>query len=403
VSNPGGAGDSASASVLITPFRTTPPDFTDSVPMVRLQPAYAYGETGNKLLVTWAASDDGSVSSQRVLFAGATGAPFVVLADNLAGWVRSAEISLPLIPPSNLNEDSIIRVEAIDDAGQRGWDEEQIFVPYLGDWNATVTPVNPPTGTLTPGQRFTICWTKSGPSAPFGLVDVDVYYDDLDLVLPLGGSTTDCLPLGFPVPYVSSDLVRLGYRITVGAGKRDRIFFTDYFTVRPDVRIGDAPPQVSLLTPLAGQSFAGGSVVPMTWVASDDEGLRSFSIQVSLNGGLSWQAVADLPGTATSFGWRIPTSTGAADCRVRVIARDQRFQTTSDGTNRSLVITPGLETGPGDINGDGLATLDDVLPFVQVLLGEPQAPAHVSRADLTSDGASDGADVQPFVMTLVGP
>ena len=103
---------------------------------------------------------------------------------------------------------------------------------------------------------------------------------------------------------------------------------------------------VALVTPRAGDAFRGGEIVPLNWWASDDEGLRSFDVQASYDGGVTWHfVVRDLPGTSTGYGWNLPGSKGIADVRVRVIARDERFQASSDGTERVFSILPGGKGG----------------------------------------------------------
>ena len=56
---------------------------------------------------------------------------------------------------------------------------------------------------------------------------------------------------------------------------------------------------------------------------------------------------------------------------------------------------------PGDINGDGFVNLADFSPFVDVLIGQPQAAEHVARCDLTGDGTADGRDITIFVEILL--
>ncbi|MCZ7569741.1 MAG: hypothetical protein M5U01_14325 [Ardenticatenaceae bacterium] len=92
-------------------------------------------------------------------------------------------------------------------------------------------------------------------------------------------------------------------------------------------------------------SAAPGTVVPITWTASDDEGLRSFDIQVSYDAGRTWHPLAqDLPGTARRFDWQTAPGSGFADVRLRVIAHDLRFQnssaTTGAGTAPAPTATP---------------------------------------------------------------
>jgi hypothetical protein len=78
----------------------------------------------------------------------------------------------------------------------------------------------------------------------------------------------------------------------------------------------------------------------LSWIAGDDQGLRSFGLQGSWDGGRTWQAIAeDLPPSTTSFAWTLPSSAGIANARVRVVANDLRFQSTSD--EAAISVTPG--------------------------------------------------------------
>lgn len=46
--------------------------------------------------------------------------------------------------------------------------------------------------------------------------------------------------------------------------------------------------------------------------------------------------------------------------RVRVVARDSRFQVTSDGTSRVVSIVAGIGTCPADLDGDGNVSATDL-------------------------------------------
>jgi hypothetical protein len=87
--------------------------------------------------------------------------------------------------------------------------------------------------------------------------------------------------------------------------------------------------------------FPAAGVVPIAWTASDDRGLQSFALQGSFDGGRTWHFIArELPPDARAFDWLLPPSDGIPDVRVRVIARDSRFQNSSSGADRVFSIGP---------------------------------------------------------------
>jgi len=158
-------------------------------------------------------------------------------------------------------------------------------------------------------------------------------------------------------PFISTDTARI--RVNTQEGQnRVSYFFSDYFTIRPDPRLGDEPPSVTLTGPLGGETLPGGGVVPIHWTATDDEGIRSIDIQVSTDGGRVWHFIGeDLPPTANSFDWQLPPSAGLSDVRVRVMVSDLHFQTSSDGRTVTFTVLPnasGCTAPPGEVGGLGL-------------------------------------------------
>lgn len=71
----------------------------------------------------------------------------------------------------------------------------------------------------------------------------------------------------------------------------------------------------------------------------------------------------------------------------------------------AVVVAQTLEAPPtlaGDVNGDGLLTLDDGAALVVVLLDPAAAtPCRLSRADVNADGAANGVDIQSLVDLLL--
>ncbi len=394
--NPGGTGDPVQglASGTFTPFQSAPPDFSNHIPTVQLTPIYFMVNSGQKIILRWNASDDTGIVSQRVEFA-PYGFTYQTIAQ-LSPGDRSYEFTAPIVLPSNLSTNaSGIRIVAVDDAGQESWDDARFFIPYQEDWTVTPQTITGPPTVAAPGETIDVCWDPGATSSAFFLVDGDGLFRG-------DGGGSSCLPIGSRTPWISSDTARVVIRVTFGAGGREAWHFSDYFSIRPDTRFGDAPPAITLDSPIAGQQFAGGSIIPVRWTASDDEGLRAFHIQASYDGGKTWHFVEkNIPGTSTGFDWQLPASSGISDVRIRVVAIDQRFQSSSDGDNQSVTITAGVQLPPGDINGDGITDTNDIPVFTAVLIGVDTDLNHMAAADMNADGAPNGGDMQLFLGVLI--
>jgi bacillopeptidase F (M6 metalloprotease family) len=60
----------------------------------------------------------------------------------------------------------------------------------------------------------------------------------------------------------------------------------------------------------------------ITWSASDNVGVASVSLQYSLNGGTSWNPIAENQPQAGSYTWAIPEGS-ATTLNIKVIAKDR--------------------------------------------------------------------------------
>jgi hypothetical protein len=382
--NPGGTGDSEEGFVTYSPFLTAPPDFNDHPPMVRMINPFTYAETGDKSIITWDVTEDGSIVSQRALFTPAFGHPFQVLADDLPPDQRSLEFTVPMgNPGGGPNGPALIKVEATDNAGQIGWDHVRFRLPNLEGLPPTEYFFTmAPSGTIRPGEEIPLCWDHTGLSSTVSLILV---LDSDGTTVGLGGTTTDCFEVVFP--YVSTDQARVAVVPNLSTLAQP-FFFSDTFAIRPDPLIGDEPPIVTLLTPSGGETFSGGGIVPVTWAASDDEALRSIDIQASYDGGRGWHFVArDLPGSTSSYDWRLPASEGVSDVRLRVVARDLRFQNSSDTSDPFEVLSgSGVQ---GDADGDGDVDLDDHAVFVGCLTGPDESGIPTGCQTFNFDGDND--------------
>ncbi len=345
--NPAGQGDPISgpgaANVQYSPFRMSPPDFSNTPPVVRLvepgltqlyaSPDYQHPDflldQGTKYILRWSVQSDDAVAAQRIEFSPDGHYPdrFVVLANSIPGDARSWEITIPSPDFAVTNQPQFFRIVAVDAAGQEGWDQVPVLVPsgrITGSLNITTNLAGQ---TFTAGEPIPdMQWTGSvndGTISP-----VVVLESDGAAVLGLNISGQGMFFQKFP--FVSTDRARLAVQVRGNSNDAAWFFASGYFSIRHDPRLGLVPPSVNLVSPSAGQMFGGGSVVSISWSATAPEGLRSFDIQGSYDGGRTWHAIVrDLPGSATSYAWQLSPSSGIPDVRVRVIVRDQRFQNSS--------------------------------------------------------------------------
>ena len=365
-SNPGGTGDSiGNQQTVFAPFRTSAPSYADAPPeVVLMRPAFQQ-DPGSKVTLRWTSTDDVGIASHKILFSpvGNYPASFSTIA-TLPGNQFTYEWTVPNIGNTINGDDAFIKVVAVDTTGKESFDEAEIIIPtndIAGNVQFNVTPGQ----TFGPGEMLASVYTTTGID-PFA-AEVEYYFEDVR------GETRKLTGRGRGgLPFLSTDTMR--FVVAFGTTTNNRKYwYSPFFKMRPDSHLNDAPPTVSLTFPQAGNSFAPGGVIPITWTASDNEGLRGFDIIASYNAARTWQPIAqNLPGTARSFDWQTAPGTGFNDVRLMVIAKDWRFQTSSDGSARTFAIsstnTPTFQVVSAvSRKTHGAATFDVSLP----LSGEP--------------------------------
>ena len=374
------------------PFLESPPEMNDEFPVIEMEPTYFIANTGEKIILRWSSSDDTQVVEHRIEFAGVDFPDDYSVIATLPGDATTYEFDVPEVLPTNrYPTPSAIRIVAVDSAGQESWDKTKLRIPYHADWNVVYQDVSDP-GTVHPWDTFDVCWTPGGSASAYLLLDGAGFSKSN------GGSNTGCLAIGAKAAYASTDTARNLIVTTFGAGGRVAYSFSDYFEIRPDPRFGDAPPQVTLSSPAQGESFGGGTTIPVRWTASDDEGLRSFRVQASYDSGKTWHGVAsELPGSARAFDWDLPASAGIPDTRVRVVATDHRFQDSS-ATSGPFSIAAG--DGPNGCNPADIAEPYGVLDLADVQAFIAGFTAQLPIADLDANGVHDLADIQIFIASF---
>ena len=290
-------------------------------------------------MLRWTAQDDDAIASQRIDFSPDGHFPdrYSTLVSDIPASARSWEITIPDPGFAGSNEPQFFRVVSTDASGQEGWDEAPVLVP-TGNITGTLTITTDLSGqTFTGGEPIPdMDWTGS---VNFGTITPVV-------VLDSDGAGISGLNIGGHgvffqnFPFVSTDRARLALQVRNNSNDTKWFFASGYFSIRHDSRLGFQPPSVDLKSPVGGESFPGGSIVPISWTATASEGLRSFDIQGSYDSGRTWHPIIrDLPGTAINYDWQLPPSTGIPDVRVRIVARDVRFQNSSS-TSGAFSITP---------------------------------------------------------------
>ena len=99
-------------------------------------------------------------------------------------------------------------------------------------------------------------------------------------------------------------------------------------------------PQVSLITPQAGEVLESGSTYPITWSSSDNFDVTKQSIRLSTDSGTTYPDVlaSGLSGSVHSYNWHIPATLSTVKARVKVIARDAQGNIGEDANNSDFII-----------------------------------------------------------------
>lgn len=390
--NPDGQGDRLVSSFGGTPkvdfaqWKTSEPSYDNHPPVVRLEAPYFVTNPGDKILLKWDIFDDDQVQEIQILFSAEGSFEFETLVDTLPGDASGYEWTIPDVG-FLFNAPSFIRVVAIDSGGREGWDQS-IAVIHSGEITSSINFTSVP-DVVEARRAYEACWEIVNPNSDY--IQGDAYLVlDADESSDRVGSFSNCT-FRAKAPVVSTDLARLAVPLRGNCCNRIEYFFSPYFSIRLDPRIGDEPPQIAMTSPTQGEQYRGGAVIPVNWNASDDEALTSFKIQASYDAGRTWQTIArDIDPNARSYNWQLPTSAGVTDVRARVIAFDKHFQNSSNGTNRSFEILPGTECA-ADFNNDGTVNTLDFLDFLNAYnAGDP-------AADFNADGIINTLDFLDFL------
>ena len=179
--------------------------------------------------------------------------------------------------------------------------------------------------------------------------------------------------------------------INPGAGSANRMLFSDLAHV--------SAPNIDLLQPDGGAKLLSGQPYSINWDASDPDGISSFDVLLSVDGGASYAPLAEctmLDGAQRQCTWASPgpvTNTA----RIRVVVRDALGDSTFDQSSGNFAIvsladmvTTLVTHSPGPLAPGATFTATDTVRNV----GNVPSPASTTRFYLSLDSVKSISDVQ---------
>jgi hypothetical protein len=202
------------------------------------------------------------------------------------------------------------------------------------------------------------------------------------LAVKIAAQDIGTAPFQVTAPYSFSFVVPAGIvgpRNVFAAGliADETAVFSPVITV--DIEPGTAPTSISFQQPLVAFGYVGEQQrIGVTATFADGSTLDvSKSTQLSFTSGNTSLVSVDTTGLITG------------------LAPGNTTVTATFGTATATLQTVGPTTVEGDLNGDGLVTLDDLL-FLESMVGQPPTGPNDAR-DLNGDGKIDNLDVQALL------
>ena len=115
------------------------------------------------------------------------------------------------------------------------------------------------------------------------------------------------------------------------------------------------PASLQVLSPNGGESISEGSEYEIAWGASDDYGVRDFTVLASYDGGSTYDdTVGVVGGFDTSVMWDVPMGEYPS-CKIGIEAVDRGYNTTFDASDATFAIiqdVSGVEDETAEVPGD---------------------------------------------------
>ncbi|MBI4853704.1 MAG: hypothetical protein HY819_18070 [Acidobacteria bacterium] len=193
------------------------------------------------------------------------------------------------------------------------------------------------------GEKVQIEWSASD--------DQGITNQELELSID-GGNTYSPIAtnlnatarnFAFNLPNITTDKAKLRLIVEDGKNAAIKVESTGLFQI-----VADAPPSIKVLSPNGGETFSPNDMLIIKWKSSDDRRLVSQKVEFSLNGGTTYNSVAELTGEVQQFAFKLP-ALNSNQALVRISVSDGVNQIVSDTNDRVFQIS------------------DDRLPQVKIL------------------------------------
>ncbi len=240
--------------------------------------------------------------------------------------------------PDTPSDSCLVRILAYDPSQNLGADLSDSLFRISDQTPPRVTVIAPNGGeNWVVDEEDTVRWTAYD---EYGVDSVNICYS------VNGGSRWDTVSTGEPndssytwtVPPTPSDsclvkIVAYDSYLNPGEDESDSLFTISDQT----------PPEVTVLVPNGGESWAVGEEDTIRWMASDNVAVDHLDIYYSTDAGSNWDTVSVGEVNDSLYVWMVP-STPSDSCLVRVIAHDPYLNQSEDESDSLFTIyVVGLE------------------------------------------------------------
>lgn len=306
------------------------------------------GETlfaGTPATVTWDVADENGIANQEIALSLDGGSTYSVLASKLNGKTTSLNFEVPV---NSFSSTAKLKITAFDYAGNKVSDvSDNIFI-IKPETAAPTVNVKSPNGDelILAGKNYEITWDAID-NGEIGSHEITLSVDggksfNIPIVSGLNGRVFRFV---WQVPdNLIADDARIQVTSIDKSGNRGTDSSDKSFRItKPDV----TPPQVTLLSPSAGEKLQAGGTFNITWNSSDNDRVASHELRLSTDGGNSFSSIiaSGLSGSAQSFTWQVP-DIEITTARVRITATDSQGNSVFDVSDNNSSITRQDVTAP---------------------------------------------------------